>query len=214
MPDLTAPTHWANLPFFGKPFEAILNKLHEPYLPRPDQIFAALNACAPDDVRVVILGQDPYPTPGHAMGLSFSVTRGVTPLPRSLSNIFKEMRADIGAAPSHGDLRFWANQGVLLLNTVLTVPPGQANGHQHLGWQTLTDQVLARLDDRPRALILWGAKAQHSARHMRHPDHLRITSAHPSPLSAYRGFFGSRPFSRVNDWLTDQGQTHIDWVEP
>jgi uracil-DNA glycosylase len=163
---------------------------------------------------VVILGQDPYPTKGHAHGLSFSVEADVTPLPRSLRNIFAEMQDDLGACPPNGDLRFWARQGVLLLNTALTVPEGQAGGHAKLGWSALTAQVLHRLDQQPRAFLLWGKPAQHAARTLAHPDHLRIATAHPSPLSARRGFFGSRPFSRVNEWLKAKGQAQINWTTP
>ena len=181
-------------------------------LPAEDQRFAALAACAPEDTRVVVLGQDPYPTPGHAHGFAFSVAPQVTPLPRSLTNIFKEMQADLGGCPANGDLRFWANQGVLLLNTALTVPAGQAGGHAKLGWSHLTAEVLAALSDRPRAFLLWGNHAQSFARHITGPGHLIVQTAHPSPLSARRGFFGSRPFSRINDWLTEQGQQPINWT--
>ena len=213
----TAPLHrlgaWGNLPFFTGDWpriEAALRFETRPILPPAHQRFAALEHTQPDVTRVVILGQDPYPTPGHANGLAFSVTPD-TPLPKSLGNIFRELRDDIGAAPATGDLTPWADQGVLLLNTALTVPEGAAGGHANLGWQRLTEQVLARLDDRPRAFLLWGAHAQKAARHLA-LHHLRIETAHPSPLSAYRGFFGSRPFSRVNDWLTARGEPPIRWA--
>ncbi len=213
----TPPEAWAHLPFFTEDWPEIAARLEaetRPVLPPPEQRFAALALCPPDAVRVVILGQDPYPTPGHAHGLAFSVAANVTPLPRSLSNIFKELHDDLGAAPGSGDLHFWASQGVLLLNTALTVPAGDAGGHAKLGWARLTAQVLHALDDRPRAAILWGRPAQAHARHLSHPGHLILQSAHPSPLSARRGFFGSRPFSRVNDWLKAQGQTPINWTSP
>ena len=183
-------------------------------LPPPAQVFAALTACPPDDTRVIILGQDPYPTPGHAHGLAFSVEPDVRPLPRSLKNIYAELQSDLGAAPQDGDLRFWAAQGVLLLNTALTVEAGQPGSHAKLGWSRLTEQVLATLSDRPRAFVLWGAHAQSFEKHITGPDHFILRSAHPSPLSARRGFFGSRPFSRVNEWLMDKGQTPINWTTP
>jgi uracil-DNA glycosylase len=159
----------------------------------------------------VILGQDPYPTPSHANGFAFSVRPDLRPLPRSLSNIYAELEADLGVARPSGDLTDWADQGVLLLNTALTVPPGAAGGHLRLGWDALLRQVLARLDQAPRALLLWGRPAQKAARGMQHPDHLRIETPHPSPLSARTGFFGSRPFSRVNRWLEGRGAPPIAW---
>lgn len=210
------PVHWAHLPFFSTDWPGIADALASDtrqILPPEAQRFAALEACSPDLVRVVILGQDPYPTPGHANGLAFSVTRGLRPLPRSLSNIFKELRDDLGAAPEDGDLTFWARQGVLLLNTALSVPAGAAGGHGKLGWDRLARQVLAELDDRPRAFVLWGNHAQ-SVCPDPAPHHLVIRTAHPSPLSARRGFFGSRPFSRVNEWLIANGDTPINWTMP
>lgn len=160
----------------------------------------------------MILGQDPYPTPGHAHGFAFSVTPD-TRLPRSLSNILKELQDDLGITLRNGDLRHWADQGVLLLNTALTVPSGAAGGHLKLGWQPLLQDVLARLEPNPRAFLLWGRPAQALTTSLA-PHHLRIATAHPSPLSARRGFFGSRPFSRVNDWLESRGDTPINWGEP
>ncbi len=213
------PDAWAHLPFFTTDFPVIANSiLSDPrtILPPEDQVFAALDRCSPETTRVVILGQDPYPTSGHAHGLSFSVEPELRPLPRSLNNIFKEMVDDLGAAPFTGDLRFWADQGVLLLNTVLTVPEGEANGHAKLGWQNLAEQVLHEVSQRPTAFVLWGKQAQGLARHITASkngrQHLLIESAHPSPLSARRGFFGSRPFSRINDWLVSQDQPPIDWT--
>ncbi|MCK0150980.1 uracil-DNA glycosylase [Marivita sp. S6314] len=211
------PDAWAHLPFFAEAFPGIEDALlaeDREVLPPADRVFAALEACAPADVRVVILGQDPYPTPGHAQGFAFSVAPDVTPLPRSLGNIFKELRADLGDVPPNGDLRFWADQGVLLLNDVLTVPAGEARGHRRLGWQTLVPQVLDDLSDRPRAFVLWGNDARAHAPRLAGHGHLVVQSAHPSPLSARRGFFGSRPFSTVNAWLTDQGQPAINWTTP
>ena len=193
--------------------EAALAAETRTVLPAAEHVFAALEAVPPDEVRVVILGQDPYPTLGHAHGLAFSAEPHVRPLPRSLANIYREMEADIGAAPASADLRGWARQGVLLLNSVLTVPAGEAGGHAKIGWQDVTGAVLDRLDDRPRALMLWGKPAQKlAAKHLRHPDHLRIETAHPSPLSARKGFFGSRPFSRVNAWLEERGEAPVDWA--
>lgn len=208
------PPAWAQLPFFARDWpmlEARLARDDRTILPPIPQRFAALELTPPDSVRVVILGQDPYPTPGHAHGLAFSVEPGVRPIPRSLSNIFKELQADIHLTPRTGDLRNWARQGVLLLNTCLTVPSGEAGGHARLGWHRLVEDVLAEVSTRPTAFVLWGAHAQSLKAHIRSGDHLVIESAHPSPLSARRGFFGSRPFSRVNDWLTAGGRQPIDW---
>ena len=206
---------WAELPFFGAPWSDLRATLAaEPrdILPPAEQVFAALERCQPDDVRVVILGQDPYPTPSHAHGFAFSVTPE-TRLPRSLANIFKEMEADIGACPATGDLRGWADQGVLLLNAALTVPSGDAGGHLKIGWQTLLREVLERLADQPRAFVLWGQSAAKLAGPLA-PHHLRLETAHPSPLSARRGFFGSKPFSKVNRWLETRGQRPINWANP
>ncbi|MFZ7089681.1 uracil-DNA glycosylase [Primorskyibacter sp. 2E233] len=211
------PKAWANLPFFTRDWPALSAAIAgdtRQILPPESQRFAALEACAPAEVRVVILGQDPYPTPGHAHGLAFSVEPDVRPLPRSLNNIYKELVDDLGACPPSGDLHFWAAQGVLLLNTCLSVPAGDANGHAKLGWKTLTQEVLTHLSDRPRAFVLWGKPAQSYETHIKGSDHLILRSAHPSPLSARRGFFGSRPFSRVNDWLKANGDRPINWTTP
>jgi len=203
---------WAGLPFFRDTLPGMTKRLEGDVLPPAPQVFAALELTQPDDVRVVILGQDPYPTPGHAHGLAFSVEPEVRRLPRSLNNIYKEMQDDLGACPQDGDLRPWARQGVLLLNTALTVPPGSAGGHMKLGWDQLARQVLAALDDRPRAFLLWGRPAQKLAAGVDPERHLKIETAHPSPLSARRGFFGSKPFSRVNTWLESQGEPAISWA--
>jgi uracil-DNA glycosylase len=208
------PGAWGELTFFRKDWPALhaaLEAENRLVLPPEALRLAALGRTAPDATRVVILGQDPYPTPGHANGLAFSVTPE-TPLPKSLKNIFREMTDDIGTAPGNGDLTFWADQGVLLLNTCLTVPAGAAGGHATLGWQRLTEQVLQHLSDRPRAFLLWGNHAQSMRRHVSGDGHLFIETAHPSPLSAYRGFFGSRPFSRVNAWLEARGEAPIRWA--
>ncbi|MBR9764014.1 MAG: uracil-DNA glycosylase [Rhodobacteraceae bacterium] len=210
-----APAAWADLPFFTESYPAIAQALageKRQILPPAPQRFAALDACPPEAVRVVILGQDPYPTPGHAHGLAFSAEPHVRPLPRSLGNIYKEMVEDLGACPEDADLRFLAAQGVLLLNTALSVPAGEAGAHAKLGWSALTAQVMARLSDRPRAFLLWGKPAQSYARYIAGEDHLLVSSPHPSPLSARRGFFGSRPFSKVNKWLRARGETEINWT--
>lgn len=165
------------------------------------------------DVRVLITGQDPYPTPGHAVGLSFSVAPDVRPLPRSLVNIYTELETDLGVPPApSGDLTPWSRQGVLLLNRVLTVRPGAAGSHRGKGWEAVTEQAIRALVDRGRPLvaILWGADAQKLAPLL--GDVPVIASAHPSPLSAYRGFFGSRPFSRANALLAEQGSRPVDWA--
>jgi uracil-DNA glycosylase len=183
--------------------------------PAPERVFAALALTPLDAVRVVILGQDPYPTPGHANGLAFSYV-GPPPLPRSLVNIYKERTADLGeAAPTDGDLTRWARQGVLLLNTALTVREGasKAGSHLSLGWGAVTDAVIAAVSrERPHVVfLLWGAPAQAKRPLIDEGRHLVIASAHPSPLSARRGFFGSKPFSRANTWLEGQGEKPIAW---
>ena len=214
---MAPPEAWAHLPFFEDVFpgiEAALAVETRDVLPPAPEVFAALTACVPEKVCVVILGQDPYPTPGHAHGFSFSVAPDVQPLPRSLGNIFKEMQSDLGSAPPNGDLGFWADQGVLLLNDVLTVPAGDARGHRKLGWQKLVPQVLTELADAPRAFVLWGNDARAHAPLLEGHGHLVLQSAHPSPLSARRGFFGSRPFSTINAWLREQGHTPINWTDP
>jgi uracil-DNA glycosylase len=168
-----------------------------------------------DAVRVLIVGQDPYPTPGHPVGLSFSVAPDVRPLPRSLSNIFRELRADLGVpAPSNGDLTPWTERGVLLLNRVLTVRPGGSGSHRGKGWEQVTDQAIRALVARrqPLVAILWGRDAQ-TLRPML-GDVPRVESVHPSPMSADRGFFGSHPFSRANTLLEKLGAPPIDWSLP
>lgn len=169
-----------------------------------------------DDVCVLITGQDPYPTPGHAVGLSFSVAANVTPLPRSLQNIFTELVDDLAVPrPSSGDLEPWSRQGVLLLNRVLTVRSGEPGSHRGIGWERITDAAIAGLLDRPDAplvAILWGRDAQSLEPAL--PEVPIIASAHPSPMSADRGFFGSRPFSRANAHLDELGGATIDWTLP
>lgn len=206
---------WGDLPFFAGGLAAIETRVAAeagPVFPPAGRVFAALEHTQPDATRVVILGQDPYHTPGKANGLAFSIPTDFPGRLDSLGNIFKELESDLGRPRNDTDLTNWADQGVLLLNTALTVPSGKANGHKSIGWQALVHQVLARLDDRPRALLLWGGPAHKLGARMTHPGHLRIATAHPSPLSAYRGFFGSRPFSRVNDWLQARGDSAINWA--
>lgn len=184
------------------------------YLPAGEHVLRAFQRPLAD-VKVLIVGQDPYPTPGHPVGLSFSVAPDVRPLPPSLLNIFKELGDDLGLpTPSCGDLTPWADAGVLLLNRSLTVSPGRANSHRGKGWEPVTECAITALAKRggPLAAILWGRDAQ-SLKPMLGPVPW-VESPHPSPLSAHRGFFGSRPFSRVNDLLVRQGGTPVDWALP
>ncbi|MFC9561337.1 uracil-DNA glycosylase [Agromyces sp. NPDC056965] len=184
------------------------------YLPAADDVLRAFRAPL-DDVRVLIVGQDPYPTPGHPIGLSFAVDRHVRPLPRSLVNISRELVDDLGTAPlPHGDLTHWSENGVMLLNRVLTVGPGAAGSHRGKGWEAVTDHAIRTLvaRDRPLVAILWGRDAQRLAPLLGATP--LIESAHPSPLSASRGFFGSKPFSRANALLQAQGAEPVDWGLP
>jgi uracil-DNA glycosylase len=184
------------------------------YLPAgPDVLRAFTRPLA--DVHVLVVGQDPYPTPGHAMGLSFSVQPDVRPVPRSLANIFTELRDDLGVpAPGTGDLSPWADRGVMLLNRVLTVRAGEPASHRGIGWEAVSDRAIAALVERggPLVAVLWGRDAQQLAPAL--GDVPVVASAHPSPLSARRGFFGSRPFSRVNALLAQQGGEPVDWTLP
>lgn len=184
------------------------------FLPPPTQVLRALGTPLAA-VKVLIVGQDPYPTPGHSVGLAFSVDKSTRPLPRSLNNIYKELASDLGIPPAaHGDLSAWAGQGVLLLNRVLTVAPGAPGSHRRRGWEEITEAIIAALAARQQPLVsvLWGKDAQRVAPLL--DGTAVIESAHPSPLSASRGFFGSRPFSRINELLTAQGATAIDWKLP
>ena len=184
--------------------------------PLTDDVFAAFENTDFDTIRVVILGQDPYHGPGQAHGLCFSVQPGVVP-PPSLVNIFKELRSDLGIAPAkHGCLTSWAQQGVLLLNSVLTVEAGQAASHQGRGWETFTDRVIHKLAEERTGLVfvLWGSYAQKKGAFIDRSKHLVIESPHPSPLSAHRGFLGSRPFSKINEWLVSHGDNAIEWALP
>jgi uracil-DNA glycosylase len=210
-------------PEFEAPYMALLKKFLEDerekgkrIFPRASLWFHALDATPLDQVRVVILGQDPYHGEGQAHGLCFSVQAGVRP-PPSLVNICKEMKADLGLEPpAHGHLEAWARQGVLLLNSVLTVEAGLAASHQGKGWERFTDAVIRKVNDldRPVVFILWGSYAQKKAAFVNRARHLVIASAHPSPLSAHNGFFGSRPFSKANAFLEAKGEPPIDWRLP
>ena len=178
-------------------------------------IFNALRYTSFENTRAVIIGQDPYHGPGQAHGLCFSVKKGV-PLPPSLVNIYKEITDDLGVAmPQHGDLTGWARQGVLLLNTVLMVRAGQPNSHKDKGWEIFTDRVISELDrkETPVVFLLWGANAEKKARVITNPIHKKLITVHPSPLSAYRGFFGCRHFSKANKILSESGQEPIKWDE-
>jgi uracil-DNA glycosylase len=184
------------------------------YLPSGEQVLRAFTQPM-DDVRVLIVGQDPYPSPGHAVGLAFSVPANVHPLPRSLQNIFQELQSDLGVRPPrNGDLSVWADRGVLLLNRVLTVGPSGSGSHRGKGWEAVTAQAISALATRgtPLVAILWGREAQSLAPSLGEVP--VIMSPHPSPLSARTGFFGSRPFSRANDLLRQQGAEPLDWSLP
>lgn len=184
--------------------------------PKGSEWFAALDATPLESVRVVILGQDPYHGEGQAHGLCFSVQRGVRP-PPSLINIYKEMKTDLGVdLPNHGNLKTWAQQGVLLLNSVLTVEANKAASHQGIGWERFTDAIIQLVNDQPHPVvfILWGSYAQKKAAFVDHTKHLVLKSVHPSPLSAHNGFFGSKPFSQANAFLQSKGRGEIDWRLP
>lgn len=182
------------------------------YPPEP-QVFAAFEATPLEDVRVLLLGQDPYHGEGQAHGLCFSVQQGVK-IPPSLRNIFKELAADIGCAvPTHGELTAWARQGVLMLNTVLTVRAGEANSHRRHGWESFTDAVIREVNQKADRVVfvLWGGPAQKKRKLIDLSRHRVVDSVHPSPLSAHRGFLGSKPFSKINDALQEAGRGEIDW---
>ncbi len=185
-----------------------------PYLPSGEHVFRAFRAPL-SDVRVLIVGQDPYPTPGHPIGLSFAVDPGVRPVPRSLANIYRELGTDLGLTmPAHGDLSAWTGRGVMLINRVLTVRPGESASHRRQGWEQITEHAIRALAARggPLAAILWGRDAQGLVPMLGSTPY--VASAHPSPLSASRGFFGSRPFSRVNQLLVEQGGAPVEWSLP
>ena len=201
-------------PYYAKLFSFVKEEYatHVVY-PPADDIFNAFHFTPLREVKVVILGQDPYHNNGQAHGLSFSVKPGVA-IPPSLVNIYKELHSDLGCyIPDNGYLEKWAKQGVLLLNTVLTVRAHRANSHKEIGWEQFTDAAIKVLaeQDRPMVFILWGRPAQRKKEMIHNPKHLVLMSAHPSPLSAYRGFFGSHPFSRTNEYLEENGLAPIDW---
>ena len=182
--------------------------------PKGNEIFAAFDACPFDQVKVVILGQDPYPTKGHAHGLCFSVQSNVLPFPKSLLNIFKEISSDLGTSiPKNGNLVRWANQGVFLLNSVLTVEEGKPDSHKGLGWEIFTDEVIRILNEKKSEVvfILWGSKAISKSELIDKRKHLVLTSVHPSPLSSHRGFFGCKHFSKTNEFLRLVGKSEIQW---
>lgn len=204
-------------PYYIKLREFLINEYKtRTIFPGMHDIFNALHYTSYKDTKVVILGQDPYHGPKQAHGLSFSVQPGVE-APPSLLNIFKELQTDLGCTiPNNGCLLPWAEQGVLLLNAVLTVRERQANSHQGLGWEEFTDKVISLLNERtePLVFILWGKPAQKKKTMITNPNHLVIESPHPSPLSAHRGFFGSKPFSRANEFLIKNNKQPIDWQLP
>ena len=201
-------------PYYAKLYQKVLEEYNTRLIyPPANDIFNAFSLTPLSSVKVVILGQDPYHEEGQAHGLCFSVRPGVE-IPPSLVNIYQELHDDLGCyIPNNGYLTKWAGQGVLLLNTVLTVRAHQANSHRGIGWEEFTDAAIRILDqqDRPIVFILWGRPAQMKKSMLHNPSHLILEAPHPSPLSAYRGFFGSRPFSKTNDFLTSNGLTPIDW---
>ncbi len=220
MPAISGEWEAALRPEFGKPYyRELFLRIKQEYAryrvyPPADEIFNAFHFTPLQEVKVVILGQDPYHEEGQAHGLCFSVRRGVE-IPPSLVNIYQELHDDLGCPiPDHGCLEKWAKQGVMLLNTVLTVRAHQANSHREIGWEEFTDAAIRILAEqaRPMVFILWGRPAQRKQGMIRRPDHLVIASPHPSPLSAYRGFFGSRPFSRANAFLQEHGIDPVDWA--
>lgn len=201
-------------PYYKKLYDTVNQEYRTRQIfPPADDIFNAFSYTPLEKVKVVILGQDPYHNVGQAHGLCFSVKKGVE-VPPSLVNIYKELNDDLGCpVPTHGCLTKWAEQGVLMLNTVLTVRAHQANSHRGIGWEEFTDAAIEVLNkqDRPIVFILWGAPAQRKEKMLNNKKHLILKAPHPSPLSAYRGFFGSKPFSQTNQFLTEQGVEPIDW---
>ena len=217
------PTAWMKLvgEEFNKPYMQSLKQFlraeknkRKIIYPKSDEIFQAFSHTLPKTIKCVIIGQDPYHGVGQAHGLCFSVKPGVQ-IPPSLQNIYKELQDDLGIPPvKHGCLLSWADQGVLLLNSVLTVEKGLAASHQGKGWEIFTDSVIDKLNhqSRPIAFVLWGAYAQKKGKMIDEQKHLVLKSVHPSPLSVHRGFYGSRPFSKINDFLEKTGQTPINWA--
>lgn len=202
-------------------FEQLTQQVENAYLQRPEtifpakeQVFRAFELCAWEDLKVVIMGQDPYPTKGHANGLCFSVAADIKPLPKSLNNIFKERTTDLQLADlPDGNLEHWAKQGVLLLNSVLTVEEGSPESHKNWGWEQFTDAVIAHISNEKTNVVfmLWGAKAQKKASYIDASRHLVLKAVHPSPLAAHRGFFGCKHFSQTNAFLCRVGTREIQW---
>jgi uracil-DNA glycosylase len=221
--DLSGLGNWADLPFFHDALPAIETALAadpRAVFPPARDVFAALTRTQPNDVKVVILGQDPYPQPGKAHGLAFSIQDSFPPRARrdSLHNIFQEIEDDLGTRRQRTDLTDWADQGVLLFNCLaLTVPQGTAGGHRALGWKALTSQVLERLSDRPRAYLLWGGDAHKAGANVDPDSNFILRASHPSPLGVHKtgdtfeAFRGAKPFSRTNVWLRSHGQDPINW---
>jgi uracil-DNA glycosylase len=201
------PEHWLKIVDLNL-LKAIEEQLGEGFLPESKNVFRAL-ALAPEEVKVLILGQDPYPNADHAMGLAFSVNKTVSMLPASLKNIFKELESDLGVVRTNGDLSDWVDKGVLLLNSSLTFNPMQPRQHLNIGWNLFTKSIIEYVGKNGAIGVLWGNHAI-TMKDFFLPDRV-ITSVHPSPLSAYKGFFGSKPFSRVNQILTKQGISEIKW---
>ncbi|MCR4998546.1 MAG: uracil-DNA glycosylase [Lachnospiraceae bacterium] len=201
-------------PYYKNLYETVKKAYHEgPVFPPSEDIFNAFHFTPLSDVKVVIIGQDPYHNVGQAHGLCFSVQPGID-TPPSLQNIYKELQDDLGCyIPNNGCLTKWAKEGVLLLNTVLTVRAHEANSHKGIGWEQFTDAVIQIVDkkDDPVVFLLWGAPAQKKAALLHNPNHLILKAPHPSPLSAYRGFFGCKHFSQCNEFLEAHGKTPIDW---
>ena len=203
---------------FEKPYyQKLSNFLEKEYAtktiyPVPEKVFNSINHVKFDDVKVVVIGQDPYHEPNQAHGLSFSVENGVE-LPPSLVNIFKEIKSEYGYQNTNGNLKNWVKQGVLLLNSVLTVQKGHANSHKGMGWENITQKIIDLLNDRkdPLIFILWGSSAQKVGANINKNTHLVLKSVHPSPLSAYGGFFGCNHFKKANEFLKEHGKTEIDW---
>ena len=219
MPALSGEWQAALSPEFRKPYyrrlrETVVQEYGSRRIfPPKDEIFTAMHLTPLSKVKVVILGQDPYHEPGQAQGLCFSVPEGVK-IPPSLVNIYQELHDDLGCdIPQHGNLKAWAEQGVLLLNTVLTVRAHEAFSHRGIGWEQFTDAIIEILDkeDRPMVFLLWGSPAQKKSEMLKNPKHLILKAPHPSPLSAYRGFFGCRHFSKCNEFLKSHGEEPVDW---
>jgi uracil-DNA glycosylase len=206
-----------NKPYFVELMSKVIqfyNEKAELIFPEKSKVFNAFNLCSFEDVKVVILGQDPYPTKGHANGLCFSVESNVRPFPKSLNNIFKEIESDLAQSfPENGNLERWAKQGVLLLNSVLTVEEGKTDSHKGIGWEQFTDAVIEVISQKKENVVfmLWGSKALSKSILIDEKKHFILTSVHPSPLSAYRGFFGCKHFSKTNEFLTSKGLKTIQW---